>query len=140
VIVNTTGRSPVLSLEALGNHNRGGGNAIYDRASGHGAQARNRADGERTARHKSQFPNLLNIVPGTTRATSSTRSLQRQQLAAEEVNDQLRMGNNYQIDRHRRQRRTGLLQILVPPLEAIQTVDVSTSNFDAELGRASGPL
>jgi len=24
----------------------------------------------------------------------------------------------------------------VPPLEAIQTVDVSTSNFDAELGRA----
>src|SRR5262249_32266290 len=36
--------------------------------------------------------------------------------------------------------RTGLLQILVPPIEAIQTVDVSTSNFEAELGRASGAV
>src|SRR5262249_56184063 len=36
--------------------------------------------------------------------------------------------------------RTGLLQILVPALEAIQTVDVSTSNFEAELGRASGAV
>ena len=29
---------------------------------------------------------------------------------------------------------------IIPPLEAIQTVDVSTSNFDAELGRASGAV
>src|SRR5260370_33713723 len=36
--------------------------------------------------------------------------------------------------------RTGLLQTLIPPLEAIQTVDVSTSNYDAELGRASGAV
>ncbi|MDQ1468894.1 MAG: hypothetical protein QOJ99_374, partial [Bryobacterales bacterium] len=36
--------------------------------------------------------------------------------------------------------RTGLLQVLVPPIEAIQTVDVSTSNFNAELGRASGAV
>ncbi len=28
----------------------------------------------------------------------------------------------------------------MPPLEAIQTVDVSTSNYDAELGRASGAV
>ena len=33
-----------------------------------------------------------------------------------------------------------MLQILVPPIEAIQTVDVSTSNFEAELGRASGAV
>src|SRR5262249_15925899 len=57
-----------------------------------------------------------------------------------EVNGQLRQGNNYQIEGIDDNERTGLLQILVPPLEAIQTVDVSTSNFDAELGRASGAV
>src|ERR1700674_2926171 len=87
------------------------------------------------------FQNLLNIVPGTTRATfqhsqffNASSSLQT------EVNGQLRMGNNYQIEGIDDNERTGLLQILIPPLEAIQTVDVSTSNFDAELGRASGAV
>ena len=86
------------------------------------------------------FQNLLNIVPGTTRATfqhsqffNASSSLQT------EVNGQLREGNNYQIEGIDDNERTGLLQILIPPLEAIQTVDVSTSNFDAELGRAMAP-
>lgn len=87
------------------------------------------------------FQNLLNLVPGTTRATfqhsqffNASNSLQT------EVNGQLRQGNNYQIEGIDDNERTGLLQILIPPLEAIQTVDVSTSNFDAELGRASGAV
>src|SRR6202795_1184430 len=87
------------------------------------------------------FQNLLNIVPGTTRATfqhsqffNASSSLQT------EVNGQLREGNNYQIEGIDDNERTGLLQILVPPPEAIQTVDVSTSNYDAELGRASGAV
>ncbi len=87
------------------------------------------------------FQNLLNLVPGTTRATfqhsqffNASSSLQT------EVNGQLRQGNNYQIEGIDDNERTGLLQILVPPLEAIQTVDVSTSNYDAELGRASGAV
>jgi carboxypeptidase family protein len=87
------------------------------------------------------FQNLLNIVPGTTRATfqhsqffNASSSLQT------EVNGQLRMGNNYQIEGIDDNERTGLLQILIPPLEAIQTVDASTSNYDAELGRASGAV
>jgi len=87
------------------------------------------------------FQNLLNIVPGTTRATfqhsqffNASSSLQT------EVDGQLREGNNYQIEGIDDNERTGLLQILIPPLEAIQTVDVSTSNFDAELGRASGAV
>jgi Carboxypeptidase regulatory-like domain len=87
------------------------------------------------------YQNLLNIVPGTTRATfqhsqffNASSSLQT------EVNGQLRMGNNYQIEGIDDNERTGLLQIIVPPLEAIQTVDVSTSNYDAELGRASGAV
>ncbi len=87
------------------------------------------------------FQNLLNLVPGTTRATfqhsqffNASSSLQT------EVNGQMRMGNNYQIEGIDDNERTGLLQVLVPPIEAIQTVDVSTSNFDAELGRASGAV
>ncbi len=87
------------------------------------------------------FQNLLNLVPGTTRASfqhsqffNAASSLQT------EVNGQMRMGNNYQIEGIDDNERTGLLQVLVPPIEAIQTVDVSTSNFDAELGRASGAV
>jgi Carboxypeptidase regulatory-like domain len=87
------------------------------------------------------FQGLLNLVPGTTRATfqhsqffNAASSLQT------EVNGQMRMGNNYQIEGIDDNERTGLLQIIVPPIESIQTVDVSTSNFDAELGRASGAV
>ncbi|MBV9180322.1 MAG: TonB-dependent receptor [Acidobacteria bacterium] len=87
------------------------------------------------------YQNLLNIVPGTTRATfqhsqffNASDSLQT------EVNGQLREGNNYQIEGIDDNERTGLLQILVPPIEAIQTVDVSTSDYDAELGRAAGAV
>ncbi|MDE3195259.1 MAG: TonB-dependent receptor [Acidobacteriota bacterium] len=85
------------------------------------------------------FQNLLNLVPGTTPASyqhsaffNASNSLQT------EVNGQMRMGNSYQIEGIDDNERTGLLQIYVPPIEAIQTVDVATSNFEAELGRASG--
>ena len=87
------------------------------------------------------FQSLLNLVPGTAPATfqhsqffNASSSLQT------EVNGQLREGNNYLIEGTDDNERTGLLQILIPPIEAIQTVDVATSNFDAELGRASGAV
>jgi outer membrane receptor protein involved in Fe transport len=50
----------------------------------------------------------------------------------------MREGNNFMIEGTDDNERTGLLQILIPPIEAIQTVDVSLSNHDPELGRASG--
>jgi hypothetical protein len=85
------------------------------------------------------FQSLLNLVPGTTPATfqhsqffNAASSLQT------EVNGQPRQGNEYQIEGIDDDERTGLLQILIPPNEAIETVDVSTSNYDPELGRASG--
>jgi hypothetical protein len=87
------------------------------------------------------YQSLLNLVPGTTKAAfqhsqffNASNSLQT------EVNGQMRMANNYQIEGIDDNERTGLLQVLVPPIEAIQTVDVSTSNHDAELGRASGAV
>jgi Carboxypeptidase regulatory-like domain len=85
------------------------------------------------------YQSLLNLVPGTTRASfqhsqffNAASSLQT------EVNGQMRMGNSYSIEGIDNNERTGLLQVMVPPVEAIQVVDVSTSNFEAELGRASG--
>ena len=87
------------------------------------------------------FQGLLNLVPGTTRASfqhsqffNAVSSLQTQ------VNGQFRQGNNNQIEGIDNNQRTGLLQILIPPIEAIETVAVTTSNFDAELGRASGAV
>jgi hypothetical protein len=87
------------------------------------------------------FQNLLNLVPGATPASfqhsqffNAASSVQTQ------VNGQPRQGNSYQIEGVDDNQRTGLLQILIPPAEAIQTVDVSTSNFEAELGRAIGAV
>jgi outer membrane receptor protein involved in Fe transport len=87
------------------------------------------------------FQSLLNLVPGTAPATfqhsqffNASSSLQT------EVNGQMREGNNYLIEGTDDNERTGLLQIMVPPIEAIQTVDVVTSNFDPELGRATGAV
>ncbi len=87
------------------------------------------------------FQSVLNAVPGTTPASfqhsqffNAASSLQT------EVNGQMRMGNNYQIEGIDDNERTGLLQILIPPIEALQTIDASTSNFEAELGRASGAV
>jgi Carboxypeptidase regulatory-like domain len=87
------------------------------------------------------YQSLLNLVPGTVKANfqhsqffNASDSLQT------EVNGQTRMANNYQIEGIDDNERTGLLQVLIPPIEAIQAVDVSTSNHDAELGRASGAV
>jgi hypothetical protein len=87
------------------------------------------------------FQSLLALVPGSSGVTfqhsqffNAASSLQT------EINGQMRQGNNFMIEGTDDNERTGLLQILVPPIEAIQTVDVVTSNFDAELGRAAGAV
>ena len=45
----------------------------------------------------------------------------------------MRQANNFMIEGTDDNERTGLLQIYIPPIEAIQTVDVSLSNHDSEL-------
>lgn len=84
---------------------------------------------------------LLDLVPGTTEASfqhsqffNASSSLQTQ------VNGQGRMGNNYQIEGIDNNERTGLLQVLVLPAEAIQMVSISTTNHDPELGRGTGAV
>ncbi|MCL4402835.1 MAG: carboxypeptidase-like regulatory domain-containing protein, partial [Acidobacteria bacterium] len=85
------------------------------------------------------FQGLMNIVPGTSRSfRPHSEFFNVQDSMATEVNGQSRLANNVQLEGIDNNQRTGLLTALIPPIEAIQTVDVSTSNFDAELGRAGG--
>ena len=87
------------------------------------------------------FQSLLNLVPGTTPATFQHSQFFNAQSALQtEANGIPRMGNLYQIEGIDDDERTGLLQIIIPPAEAIQTVDISTNNFEAELGRAIGAV
>jgi len=87
------------------------------------------------------FQGLLNLVPGTTPATfQHSQFFNAQSSLQTEVNGQPRMGNSYQIEGIDDNERTGLLQIMIPPAEAIQTVDISTNNYEAELGRAIGAV
>src|SRR3989440_295646 len=54
------------------------------------------------------------------------------------VNGQSRLANNVQIEGIDDNHRTGLLTTLIPSAEAIETVNMSTSAYDAEFGRAGG--
>ncbi|MGC2658199.1 MAG: TonB-dependent receptor [Bryobacteraceae bacterium] len=87
------------------------------------------------------YQSLLDLVPGTTPATfdhsqfyNAASSLQT------ESNGQMRQANNYQIEGVDNNERARNLQVLVPPAEAIQVVDISTSNHDSELGFGGGAV
>lgn len=87
------------------------------------------------------FQSLLNLVPGTTPATFEHSQFFNAQGALQtRANGMSRLGNLYQIEGIDDDERTGLLQIIIPPADAIQSVDVSTNNFEAELGRAIGAV
>jgi len=87
------------------------------------------------------YQSLLNLVPGVAYTTiqhsqffNASTSLQT------EVNGGAREVNNYMIEGIDDNERTGLLQVIIPPIEAIQTVDVSTSNHDVVFGRSAGAV
>ena len=85
------------------------------------------------------FQALLALVPGTSPPTEQhSQFFNASDSLQTEVNGSPRVANNYQIEGIDDNERSGLLQILIPPLEAIQTVDVSTSNQSADLGRGAG--
>ena len=84
---------------------------------------------------------LLALVPGTAPPTEQhSQFFNASDSLQTEVNGSPRVGNNYQIEGIDDNERTGILQILIPPLEAIQTVDVSTSNHSVDLGRGTGAV
>ena len=84
------------------------------------------------------FQGLLNLALGTLPPSfqqpqffNASSSLQTQ------VGGQFREGNNNLIEATDDNGRTGLLWLLIPPIEAIQILDMPTSSFDAKLGRAT---
>ncbi len=87
------------------------------------------------------FQGLLNLVPGTTRAfRPHSEFFNPQDSLSTQVNGMSRLANNLQLEGVDNNHRTGLLQVLIPPIEAIQGVDITTSNYEAELGRAGGAV
>ena len=87
------------------------------------------------------FQGLLVTVPGATRPSRPHSEFFNPQDSLEsKVNGQSRMSNNFMIEGVDNNEKTGLLQVLIPAADAIQTVSISTSNFDAELGRAGGAV
>src|SRR5262249_8887464 len=87
------------------------------------------------------FQGLLALVPGTVRPhRDHSEFFNAQDTLSTEVNGQSREFNQLAIEGVNDDERTGLLQIYVPPLEAIQTVDVTTSNYAAEFARAGGAV
>jgi len=87
------------------------------------------------------FQSLLNLVPGTTRSFQPhSEFFNSQGSLTTQVNGVSRLGNNVQFEGVDNNHRTGLLTVLIPPIEALQTVDVTTSNYEAELGRAGGAV
>jgi len=106
-----------------------------------GAKLENRQVVDLPLGNNRNFQNLINLVPGATRAHRvHSEFFNAQDSLSTEVNGQTRLFNNLQIEGVDDNERTGLLQIYIPPAEAIQTVDVSTSNYTAEFGRAGGAV
>jgi hypothetical protein len=87
------------------------------------------------------FQGLLVTVPGATRPTRPHSEFFNPQDSLEsKVNGQSRLSNNFLIEGVDNNHKTGLLTVYIPAADAIETVSVTTSNFDAELGRAGGAV
>jgi hypothetical protein len=85
------------------------------------------------------FQSLTILVPGAALPEGQHSAFFNPQVSlATRFNGQSRLGDNLQLEGIDDNERTGLLQVLIPPEEALLTVDVTTSNFAAELGRATG--
>jgi hypothetical protein len=87
------------------------------------------------------FQSLLLTVPGSTRPhREHSQFFNSQDSLAVEVNGQPRLANNTLIEGLDDNQKTGLLQVIIPAADALETVSVSTSNYDAEFGRSGGAI
>jgi hypothetical protein len=87
------------------------------------------------------FPGMWATVPGSVTLTRPHSQFFNPQDSMEtKFNGQSRLSNNVTIDGLDNNHRTGLLTVLIPSAESIGSVNVTTSNFDAELGRAGGSV
>jgi len=87
------------------------------------------------------FQAALITVPGTTRPhREHSVFFNSQDSLATEVNGQSRLANSVLLEGIDNNHKTGLLTVLIPSAEAIEAVSVTTSNYDAEFGRAGGAV
>ncbi|MEZ5403467.1 MAG: TonB-dependent receptor [Bryobacteraceae bacterium] len=87
------------------------------------------------------YQGLLLLVPGVGRPfRPHSEFYNSHDSLSVRVNGQGRQFNNFQIEGIENKIDNGNLTALAPPAEAIQTVDVSTSNFDPEFGNAGGAV
>ena len=87
------------------------------------------------------FQGLLVTVPGTTRPfRPHSQFFNSQDSLSTEVNGQPRMANNTLIEGLDNNHKTGLMSVIIPAADALETVSVSTSNYDAEFGRSGGAI
>ena len=78
------------------------------------------------------FQSLLITVPGSTRPhREHSAFFNSQDSLAVEVNGQPRLANNTLIEGLDNNHKTGLLQVIIPAADALETVAVTTSNYDA---------
>ena len=99
-------------------------------------------DGDRHAADvQPQLPGLLVTVPGATRPhREHSAFFNSQDSLSTEVNGQSRLANNTMIEGVDDNQKTGLLQVIIPAADALETVSVTTSNYDAEFGRSGGAI
>ena len=87
------------------------------------------------------YQGLLTLVPGVGRPfRPHSQFYNSQDSLSVRVNGQGRQFNNFQIEGIENKIDNGNLTALVPPAEAIQTVDISTTNYDPEFGNAGGAV
>jgi hypothetical protein len=87
------------------------------------------------------FQGMWATVPGTvTLSRPHSQFFNPQDSQETKFNGQSRLSNNVQIDGLDDNHKTGLLTVLIPAAESIDSVNVTTSNFDAEFGRAGGSV
>jgi Carboxypeptidase regulatory-like domain len=87
------------------------------------------------------FQGILVTVPGITRPSRPhSQFFNSQDSLGMEVNGQPRQANNTLIEGLDNNHKTGLLAVIIPAADALETVSVSTSNYDAEFGRSGGAI
>ena len=87
------------------------------------------------------FQSILVTVPGATRPhREHSAFFNSQDSLSTEVNGQSRLANNTMIEGVDDNHKTGLLQVIIPAADALETVSVTTSNYDAEFGRSGGAI
>jgi len=87
------------------------------------------------------FQSAMVMVPGSTRPhREHSAFFNSQDSLRYEVNGQAGMASNTLIEGLDDNQKTGLLQVIIPAADALETVNVTTSNYDAEFGRSGGAI